>query len=60
MRIIQIIDSLAIGGAEKMAVSFANSLSSRMEFSGLVVTRREGNLKNTIKKEVDYFFLKSS
>ena len=58
MRIIQIIDSLAISGAEKMAVSFANSLSSRMEFSGLVVTRREGNLKNTIKKEVDYFFLK--
>lgn len=58
MRIIQVIDSLAIGGAEKMAVSFANSLSSRIEFSGLVVTRREGNLKNTIKKEVDYLFLK--
>lgn len=57
MRIIQIIDSLDIGGAEKMAVSFANSLSSRMEFSGLVVTRKEGNLKSEIKKEVNYLFL---
>jgi glycosyltransferase involved in cell wall biosynthesis len=58
MRIIQIIDSLDIGGAEKMAVSFANSLSSRMEFSGLVVTRKEGSLKKTIKKDVNYFFLR--
>lgn len=58
MRIIQIIDSLDIGGAEKMAVSFANSLSSRMEFSGLVVTRKEGSLKKTIKEDVNYFFLR--
>lgn len=58
MRIIQIIDSLDIGGAEKMAVSFANSLSSRIEFSGLVVTRKEGSLKNIIKEDVNYFFLK--
>ncbi|MBY0486722.1 MAG: hypothetical protein K2P85_05990, partial [Flavobacteriaceae bacterium] len=58
MRIIQIIDSLDIGGAEKMAVSFANSLASRMEFSGLVVTRKEGNLKSTVSDDVNYFFLK--
>ncbi|WP_298304407.1 glycosyltransferase [Flavobacterium sp.] len=58
MRIIQIIDSLDIGGAEKMAVSFANSLSSRMEFSGLVVTRKEGSLKKSIKDDVNYFFLR--
>lgn len=58
MRIIQIIDSLDIGGAEKMAVSFANSLASRMEFSGLVVTRKEGNLKSTVSDNVNYFFLK--
>jgi len=57
MRIIQIIDSLDIGGAEKMAVSFANSLSTRMDFSGLVVTRKEGNLKSTIKNDVNYLFL---
>lgn len=58
MRIIQIIDSLDIGGAEKMAVSFANSLASKMDFSGLVVTRKEGNLKSSIKENVDYLFLK--
>ncbi len=58
MRIIQIIDSLDIGGAEKMAVSFANSLATRMEFSGLVVTRKEGSLKSEIKEGVNYLFLK--
>ena len=57
MRIIQIIDSLEIGGAEKMAVSFANSLSSRLDFSGLVVTRKEGDLKKTINDKVNYLFL---
>jgi glycosyltransferase involved in cell wall biosynthesis len=57
MRIIQIIDSLDIGGAEKMAVSYANSLSSRMEFSGLVVTRKEGKLKKNIRTDVSYLFL---
>ena len=44
MRIVQIIDSLEIGGAEKMAVNYANALSERIVFSGLVTTRREGNL----------------
>lgn len=42
MRILQIIDSLAIGGAEKMAVNFANALVEEVEFSGLVATRKEG------------------
>lgn len=58
MRILQIIDSLDIGGAEKMAVNYANSLSERIEFSGLVVTRREGPLKNQVLKKVGYLFLK--
>lgn len=57
MRIIQIIDSLEVGGAEKMAVSYANSLATSMEFSGLVVTRKEGCLKSKIKEGVNYFFL---
>ena len=43
MRIVQIIDSLDVGGAEKMAVNYANALVGRIEFSGLVVTRAEGN-----------------
>ena len=36
MRIVQLIDSLDIGGAEKMAVSYANSLSKSIEFSGTI------------------------
>lgn len=57
MRIVQIIDSLEPGGAEKMAVSYANALSKRIEFSGIVATRKEGNLKQFIDKNVDYCFL---
>jgi len=58
MRIVQIIDSLEIGGAEKMAINYANALSAKIEFSGLVVTRAEGNLKSQLNEEVSYLFLK--
>lgn len=58
MRIVQVIDSLEIGGAEKMAVNYANALSGRIEFSGLVTTRAEGNLKEHLSKSVSYLFLK--
>ena len=57
MRIIQLIDSLEAGGAERMAVSYANALGKKIEFSGLVVTRKEGPLVNLLDKEVSYFFL---
>ena len=57
MRIVQIIDSLEIGGAEKMAVNYANALSSRIDFSGLVATRGEGNLKVQLNNKVSYLFL---
>ena len=56
MRIIQIIDSLEIGGAERMAVSYANILSEKIEFSGLIATRKEGNLKQQLSKNVNYQF----
>ncbi|MCF6129932.1 glycosyltransferase [Flavobacterium sp. AS60] len=58
MRIVQIIDSLEIGGAEKMAINYANALSVRNEFSGLVATRAEGKLKNQLNNSVPYLFLK--
>ena len=48
MRILQIIDSLEAGGAERMAVNYANALANEMEFSGLVVTRKEGPLLNQV------------
>jgi glycosyltransferase involved in cell wall biosynthesis len=57
MRIIQIIDSLEAGGAERMAVNYANTLVSEIEFSGLVATRKEGSLLNQINPNVSYLFL---
>jgi glycosyltransferase involved in cell wall biosynthesis len=57
MRIIQIIDSLEAGGAERMAVSYANALANTIDFSGLVVSRKEGALSNQISKKVSYLFL---
>ena len=57
MRIIQIIDSLEAGGAERMAVSYANELASSIAFSGLVVTRVEGPLKEQVEAGVSYLFL---
>lgn len=57
MRILQIIDSLRPGGAEKMAINLANSLSKRIEFSGICATRKEGLLKSQITSGAHYFFL---
>jgi glycosyltransferase involved in cell wall biosynthesis len=57
MRVIQIIDSLEAGGAERMAVNYANALSHEIEFSGLVVTRKEGSLLGQINDKVQYLFL---
>lgn len=57
MRILQIIDSLDVGGAEKMAVNYANALTSRIKFSGIVVTRKEGELQKQLNEKVNYLFL---
>jgi glycosyltransferase involved in cell wall biosynthesis len=57
MRIVQIIDSLEAGGAERMAVNYANALAKTIEFSGLVVTRKEGALLNQMSSDVAYLFL---
>ncbi|WP_343588579.1 glycosyltransferase [Flavobacterium sp.] len=57
MRIVQIIDSLEIGGAERMAVNYANALGEKIEFSGLIATRSEGEMLNQISKKVSYLFL---
>lgn len=60
MRIIQIIDSLHVGGAERIAVNYANALSGKIAFSGLVTTRKEGELKSQVDSKVGYLFLKKS
>ena len=57
MRIVQLIDSLEAGGSERMAVSYANTLANKIEFSGLVATRKEGVLLDQINPSVSYLFL---
>lgn len=56
-RIVQLIDSLEIGGAERMAINYANALLKETGFSGLVATRKEGGLKNQIDPGVAYLSL---
>jgi len=57
MKVLQLIDSLEAGGAERIAVTYANSLSKHIS-SYLCTTRVEGVLLKTIEKDVGYFFLK--
>lgn len=57
MRILQIIDSLAAGGAERMAVNYANALESRVDYSGIVATRNDGPLRQSLSDEVEFLLL---
>ncbi|MCD0471103.1 glycosyltransferase [Flavobacterium sp. JAS] len=57
MKVIQIIDTLEVGGAERMAVNYANALAKKIIFSGLITTRKEGQLYNDISENVSYLFL---
>ncbi|MCZ8229360.1 glycosyltransferase [Flavobacterium sp.] len=57
MRILQLIDSLEAGGAERMALNYANALADTIGFSALVATRKEGALLGQIDAKVTYLFL---
>lgn len=57
MRVLQLIDSLHPGGAERVAVNIANALVSRIDASYLCVTREAGLLKESIDAQVNYLFL---
>lgn len=57
MRVLQLIDSLSPGGAERMAVNYANLLQSNNIESHICVTREEGLLKDGIDPNVYYKFL---
>lgn len=52
MRIVQLIDSLEVGGAERMAVNYANALAGQVAFSGIVASRKQGALKSRIDSSV--------
>lgn len=57
MRVLQLIDSLGAGGAERIAVDYANGLSEQIDLSALVATRQEGALKAQLNGAVAYLFL---
>ena len=57
IRIVQLIDSLEAGGAERMAVNYANLLYKQLGFSALITTREEGQLKKQINNNVLYQYL---
>lgn len=57
MRILQLIDSLQVGGAERMAVNYANALANQIPFSGLVASRKEGALKSHLHENVPFLCL---
>jgi glycosyltransferase involved in cell wall biosynthesis len=57
MRVLQLIDSLDLGGAERIAVEYANMLSKEIEGSYLCASRFEGKLLSTIEPDVNYLFL---
>ena len=57
MKVVQLIDSLNAGGAERIAVNYANSLVEHCSFSGLIASRKEGDLIRQLNSSVDYLFL---
>ncbi len=58
IRVLHIIDSLATGGAERVAVNFVNALNATQEVEGwLCATRKEGILKDSIQDLNRYLFL---
>ena len=57
IKVLQLIDSLQVGGAEVLAVNIANTLSKQRIVSHLCATRKEGPLKENIEQAVGYLFL---
>lgn len=57
MKILQLIDTLHPGGAEQMAVNYANALSEYGIDSQICVTREKGLLKQKLDPRVKFHFL---
>ena len=57
MQVLQLIDSLNAGGAEKLAVVLTNQLSKKGYKSYICTTRQEGLLKAQIEELSNYCFL---
>ena len=57
MKVLHIIDSLAPGGAERIAVNFSNALAEKGIETHLCVQRNDGPLKEFINPNVSVFYL---
>ena len=58
MNVLQLIDSLNVGGAEVMAVNIHNLLCEDENINSYIcATRKEGNLRSKINNNNTYFFL---
>jgi glycosyltransferase involved in cell wall biosynthesis len=55
IRVVQMIDTLSAGGAERVAVNLANLLPSERYQSFLCATRYAGTLENLIQPQVSFF-----
>ena len=57
MKVLQLIDTLDAGGAERMAVNIANALSEEGVASYVCATRRAGALENELSSPVSFLML---
>jgi glycosyltransferase involved in cell wall biosynthesis len=57
INIIQLVDTLKVGGAEVLAVNISNALFDKGVNSHLCATRQEGPLKENLNSNVGYLFL---
>ena len=57
LKVLQITDSLNVGGTEVLAVNIANSLTEYCIASHFCCTREEGELKEKLDKKVGYLYL---
>ncbi|WP_298328144.1 glycosyltransferase [uncultured Dokdonia sp.] len=57
MKILQLIDTLDAGGAERMAVNIANAVNEEGITSYLCATRRAGPLENELSSRVNFLML---
>ena len=55
MRVVQVVDTLEIGGLESIAVGLANGLAERGHHSALLTTRRDGPLLTQVDPAVQKF-----
>ena len=57
IRVLQLIDSLDIGGAERMSVNIANALASVGVKNFICATRKGGDLENMLDKDIELLIL---